>query len=109
MESIANDYCLVESDTEFRRFKENFSIENEDRAKIQFKTLVNHLEKQSVKYQNIIDRSIEKGNQKIIPMWQGKIAALRQRVERRKIEISEKMAKLNFDKDEICVGIINII
>ena len=109
MEIIANEYCLVESDTEFSKFKENFSIENEDRAKIQFKTLENHLEKQSVKYQNIIDRSIEKGNQKIVPMWKGKIAALQQRVERKKIEISEKMAKLNFDKDEICVGIINII
>jgi len=104
---IANNVCLTYSEMNFEEYKNNMSMQNDDRADLQTKTLELHLNNQLRKYEITKQTLIEKGKLSHAKGWETKMNTLRNSVEMQRIKIRKK-SELHTNNIEICVGILNI-
>jgi len=103
----ANDYCLAYSDKKYCEYVLEMKNRNADRADIQEKTLDRHLKKQMENLLAVKERHASLKREPLVKATEGKIIALKNRVERKRIEIHKKR-ELNVSKEEICVGLVNV-
>jgi superfamily II DNA or RNA helicase len=104
----ANEHCLAYSDQRYAEYVAEMQNRNADRADIQEKTLERHLKNQLDKLLIVKAKHAQFGRESLAKATEGKIIALKNRVERKRIEI-QKRRELNVSKDEICVGIVKVI
>jgi len=105
---LANDQCLQVSDQRYEEFITDLQNQNQDRADLQEKTLNLHLQNQISKLEEVRDRHLRAGRPSLVKATEGRILALQNRFERKKIEISRRR-NIIADKNEICVGTIKVV
>ncbi|MCA9670690.1 MAG: DEAD/DEAH box helicase [Myxococcales bacterium] len=104
--AVANDVLLGSLDEEYEQFTQELRARNEDRADIQLRTLQQHLQKQTKKLEAILARQRAKG-QRVVRATEGRIQALRNRVEQQRLRI-ESRRDVRSEAREIAIAIIHI-
>ena len=97
--------CMECSDNCFDTYAKQLEYENNDRADIQEKTLLQHRDRQLYKLQALLNRYLAEGKEKIAKPTQGRIDALKSKVEHKLQEIN-KRRKLTYHSKEISFGLI---
>lgn len=105
---LANEVLLGELEERFDRFVEEESAQNQDRADIQTRNLVRHVERQRETILNTIEKLKRTNKAKLIPANEGRLRALEERYERKKSEI-DSGRKFNSRTEDICVSIILVV
>ena len=99
--------CLDESESKYEKYIRQLSHENNDRADIQEKSLRHHQERQLEKLESLLLRQLSTGKESIARMTQGRIDALKGRMEQKLLEINRRR-ELRHNKQEFCIGLINL-
>jgi hypothetical protein len=102
-----NEACLGRSDDAYDLWIAEITDQNEDRADIQERTLESHLRNQLAKLETVRDRHRRHSRSSLVSATEGRMGALRNRVEQRKLEIGARR-QLQHRKDEIAVGLIRV-
>jgi ERCC4-related helicase len=100
--------CLSRSEEKYHNYIEKIQHENNDRADIQEKSLIAHQERQFEKLNHIMEKQKAQGNENIVRMTQGRINALQARVQQKMLGIKSQR-EIKHHKQEICIGLINIM
>jgi len=82
--------------------------ENNDRADIQERALDRHLDNQLSRLEEVKQGHLAQGRDALAKATEGKMQALKNRIEMRKLEINDRRA-LKHRCDELCVGVIRIV
>jgi hypothetical protein len=106
--SLANENCLHDSDLRYAEFVKDLQNQNEDRADLQERTLNWHLQNQLAKLNAVLDKHTLAGRAPLAKATEGRISALENRFERKKLEIN-KRRKMVPSKNDICVGVVNVL
>ncbi|MYA36319.1 MAG: DEAD/DEAH box helicase [Gammaproteobacteria bacterium] len=104
---IANEYLFGTLDDRFKRFVEEESAQNEDRADIQERNLERHVSKQKETILRTIEKLRASGRTKLIPANEGRLRALNERSERQKLAINSRR-NVTARSEEICVAVAQI-
>jgi len=101
------DRCLAFSEMKYRQHVEQLINENNDRADIQESVLERHLQNQVTMLEEVKRNHMALGRDALAKATQGKIDALKSRVEMKKLEINQRR-HLKHRCDELCVGLIKV-
>lgn len=99
------EQCMVEAEKKYESFMEQLRCENNDRADVQEKALIQHRDRQLDKLTDLMER--QRGRERIARMTRGRIDALKSRVDQKLMEIQSRR-ELRYNKQEVCVGMISI-
>ncbi len=102
---VANEVLFGNLDEEYKIFSRELKAKNEDRADIQLRTLEQHLRQQLAKLEEILERHRAHGRDSLVKATEGRIRALRNRVEQQRLRI-ESRRKVRSDAREIAIAII---
>jgi len=105
--AIVNNVCLARSDEEYERYLAETKARNDDRADVQERTLERHVRSQMRTLEEVLEKHRQRGRTGLASATEGRMRALKNRTERRKMQIAERR-ELSSRTDEICLGIINI-
>ena len=100
--------CLSRSEEKYHSHIEKIEHENNDRSDIQEKSLLSHQERQFEKLNSILEKQKFQGNESIVRMTQGRINALQARIQQKMLGIKNQR-EIKHHKQEICIGLINIM
>jgi len=101
------EQCMEASDNKFDAYTKQLIHENNDRADIQEKTLLQHRDRQLEKLETLLARFLTEGKEKIAIPTRGRIDALKSKVEQKLQEINSRR-NLNYHSKEISFGLILI-
>lgn len=104
---IANENLLGHLDDEFELFEKELKARNEDRADIQMQTLDQHLNRQSLKLQETLQKHRFFKRDTLVKATEGRIKALRNRVNQQRLRIESKR-KVSSDHRDIAIAVIQI-
>ena len=99
------EQCMERSEIRYEAYNAQLKHENNDRADIQEKTLIQHRNSQLEKLESLLARYLAEGREKIAKPTQGRIDALKSRVEQKLQEINSRK-DLNSSQKEISFGLI---
>jgi hypothetical protein len=99
--------CMEESESKYYKYIKQLGHENNDRADIQEKSLRHHQSRQLEKLEALKSRQISEGKEAIARMTQGRIDALKGRMEQ-KLLVINRGRELRHHNQEICIGLINV-
>lgn len=100
--------CLDASETKYEAYIRQLEHENNDRADIQEKSLRAHQNRQLEKLETLRARQVSEGKETIARMTKGRIDALKSRLEHKLEEINRRR-ELRHHKQEVCIGLVNIV
>jgi superfamily II DNA or RNA helicase len=109
--SLAKDLaydCIEESERLYETYIEQIRNENDDRAELQRQSLIKHRDRQMATFNEIKNTHRLKGRTGLVKATQGRIDALKNRIDLKLIEI-ERQKQLNHHPEEVCIGLINIL
>ena len=101
------EQCMESSDDRFEAYTKQLTHENNDRADIQEKTLLQHRDRQLEKLESLLVRFLAEGKEKIAIPTRGRINALKSKVEQKLQEINSRRDP-NYHSKEISFGLILI-
>ena len=101
---IANEHLFGTLDERFKRYVEEETAQNEDRADIQERNLERHVSKQRETILRTIDKLRATGRTKLIPANEGRLRALEERFERQKLAINSRR-NVTARPEDICVAV----
>ncbi|MCG3158798.1 MAG: RNA polymerase-associated protein RapA [bacterium] len=101
------NYCLPHSDRLYEAYVTEMQNKNADRADIQEKTLDRHLKNQLAKLNDVLEKHTRLGRASLAKATEGKMIKLRNRVERKMIEIRQRR-EIFHSKELICTGIVKV-
>ncbi|MDZ7362681.1 MAG: DEAD/DEAH box helicase [candidate division KSB1 bacterium] len=101
------EYCLPHSDRLYEAYVTEMQNKNADRADIQEKNLDRHLKNQLAKLNEVLEKHTRLGRASLAKATEGKVIKLKNRVERKMIEIRERR-EIHHSKDLICTGIVKV-
>lgn len=104
---IANEVLFGHLEEEYEAFRWELEARNEDRADLQLRTLEQHLWQQLGKLEEIKEKHREQGRSSLVKATEGRIRALRNRVEQQRLKI-ESRRKVRSDAREIAIAIIQV-
>lgn len=99
--------CMDAAEKKYSEYISFIDNENNDRADLQEKTLILHLERQREKLHDVLRRHEEKGNIKMLAPTRGQIEKMETRVRDRMREIEERR-KLQHHNKDVCLGLIRV-
>ena len=99
--------CMDESESKYEKYIRQLWHENNDRADIQEKSLRHHQDRQLEKLEGLLSKQQSEGKEAIARMTQGRIDALKGRMEQKLLEINRRR-ELRHHKQEICIGLIRV-
>ncbi len=99
--------CLPHSDRKYDEYVTEMQNKNADRADIQEKTLDRHLKNQLAKLNDVLEKHKRLGRDPLAKATEGKMIKLKNRVERKMIEIRQRR-EIFHSKDLICTGIVKV-
>jgi hypothetical protein len=105
--SVADYELFGRMDEEFKEFVEDIKRQNEDRADLQLRNLERHLVNQRRKIVGVLERHRLLGRESMVKPTEGRLNALENRIERRRIEI-EKRREVRYSSDEILAALVLI-
>ncbi len=100
-------FCLPQSDQMYDKYITEMKDKNADRADIQEKMLERHLHNQLTKLNEVLEKHRSMNRISLVKATEGKIAKLKNRVERKKIEIHQRR-EIFHSKDLICAGVVDV-
>ncbi len=105
--AVAEDRCLEASHQAYSKRVAELRAQNEDRVQIQERTLDQRLHDERSGIEEVIRRHREQKRDHLIPMNEGRIRALEERIERKRREIA---AHRDFEhhSEDICVGVLHV-
>lgn len=101
------NYCLPHSDRLYEAYVTEMQNKNADRADIQEKNLARHLNNQLAKLEEVFKKHTMLERSSLAKATEGKMIKLRNRVERKLIEIHQRR-KIFHSKDLICAGVVKV-
>jgi SNF2 family DNA or RNA helicase len=101
------NYCLPHSDRLYEAYVTEMQNKNADRADIQEKNLDRHLKNQLAKLNDVLEKHTRLGRASLAKATEGKMIKLKNRVERKMIEIRQRR-EIFHSKDLICTGIVKV-
>lgn len=101
------DQCLANSEVRYNQYIMQLENENNDRADIQNSALNRHLESQLRNLLTVKEDHLRAGRDSLAKATEGKMQALKNRIEMKKIEINKRRS-LQHRSDELCVGVIRV-
>jgi len=101
-------HCQLRCENHFDEFAKSIRHENNDRADIQERTLREHMENQINKYHGVLQKHLFLRRESLAKATQGKIDKLRNILEFKLKEISERR-NIQPLQQEICIGLIKVI
>jgi len=101
------NFCLPHSDRKYDEYVTEMQNKNADRADIQEKTLDRHLKNQLAKLNDVLEKHKRLGRDSLAKATEGKMIKLKNRVERKMIEIRQRR-EIFHSKDLICTGIVKV-
>ncbi len=101
------DECKPLADRAYENYVTDMKNKNADRADVQEKTINRHLQHQLNKLNELVQKQLSAGKDKPAKMNMGKIEKLKNRVERKRLEINSKR-EIKYSSDLICAGIIKV-
>ena len=104
----ANENCFAAADTAYRLFTDDLKAQNADRADIQERALDAHLGHQTATLSAIRAKHLDAGREGLAKATDGRLAALRSRVEQQRLRISERRL-VTHSQDEVAVGLIRVV
>jgi hypothetical protein len=104
---LAWNFCLPHSDRKYDEYVTEMQNKNADRADIQEKTLDRHLKNQLAKLNDVLEKHKRLGRDSLAKATEGKMIKLKNRVERKMIEIRQRR-EIFHSKDLICTGIVKV-
>ncbi|MGQ4808529.1 RNA polymerase-associated protein RapA [Candidatus Entotheonellaceae bacterium PAL068K] len=102
------DDCFGEAERLYETCVKDIETANNDRADVQIKTLRRHQSRQLDRLNQVLDRHRMHGRASLVRATQGRIAALQGRIERKCMAI-EQRRELRHHKQDVCIGVINVI
>lgn len=99
--------CSSELHIRYEQFVKQVGNENNDRADLQEKTVIRHRDRQVEVFEHIKQRHIQRGYDSLARATEGRIAALRTRMDRKLLEI-QKGRELRHHKQEVCIGLVRV-
>jgi superfamily II DNA or RNA helicase len=103
---MANE-CFGVADRKYQVYVQQLRDENSDRANVQEQSLNRHLKNQKNKLEEIKIRHQSLNRPQLVNMTEGRIRALEDRVERRRLDINTRR-EINIRKEEVGAGIIEV-
>ncbi|MBW2065690.1 MAG: DEAD/DEAH box helicase [Deltaproteobacteria bacterium] len=100
--------CLSHSYKRYEQYVAQLEDENNDRADIQENALDRHLTNQITRLQEVKDGHLRTGRDSLAKATEGKMQALKNRIEMKKMEINKRRS-LQHKCEELCVGLIQVI
>ncbi len=104
---IANNLLLDNLDEQYENFQRELEARNEDRADIQLRTLKQHLQRQTGKLEEILQRHSARGRVALVKATKGRIRALENRVKQQHLRIESRREVRSQSKD-IAIAVIQI-
>ena len=105
--NIINEICLCSSDLAFGTYVKQAEDENEDRADLMVHSVDQHWQNRKQSILDVLENFKREGNTRMVPATEGKLAALKGRIEERRAKIEMKR-KLTSRKIEVAVGLIHL-
>ena len=105
---LALSHCLPNSDQAYDDYITEMKNKNADRADVQEKTLDRHLDNQLAKLNEVLEKHRGLNRASLAKATEGKIEKLKNRVDRKKIEIRQRREVFH-SKGLICAGIIDVV
>ncbi|MFC1850963.1 SNF2-related protein [candidate division CSSED10-310 bacterium] len=102
------DHCIGDAEQKYETFVEERKQENNDRADVQEKTLLQHRDQRMRTLHDLMLRYELSHNQKLIKLTQGRISKLEERIIMRRLQIN-KCRELRHHSKEICAGLISVM
>ncbi len=99
--------CNSELQSRYDKYVQQVRNENLDRADLQEKTVIRHRDRQLENLETIKHRHRARGLDSLVRATEGRIAALRARMERRILEI-RKGRELRHHRQEVCLGLVKV-
>jgi len=109
--SLAKDLatdCIYESERLYDLYIKQIKNENEDRAELQRQSLIRHRDRHMKSLNLVKETHMANNRPALVKATQGKINALDNRTNMRLAEI-EKQKKLSCYREDVCIGLINIL
>lgn len=101
------NFCIPNSDQTYNAYISEMQNINADRADIQEKNLARHLNNQLAKLEEVFKKHTMLERSSLAKATEGKMIKLRNRVERKLIEIHQRR-KIFHSKDLICAGVVKV-
>jgi hypothetical protein len=108
VDRVTTDECLVKSDVEYNRFRQDLEYQNLDRVNVQLKTLEIHRANQVRILQEVIAKHQVAQRSSLVKATDQKLKLLLSGIERKKLKL-EQRKHLNSSKQEVCLGVINVV
>jgi len=102
---VVETTCLKELESRYKLEVESELLQNEDRADLQQRSLERHLHTQHERLKQVLREHVEKGRAALAKATEGRIRALEARVERQRIQISERR-KFRHRSEDASAGLI---
>ncbi|MBA4019762.1 MAG: helicase [Pirellula sp.] len=104
---LADEELFGALEDEFNNFVADVERQNDDRADLQLRNLMRHLDDQRRKLDIVLDRHRLSRRESLVKATEGRIQALRNRTERKSLEI-EGRRKIRFHSDEVLVAVVRV-
>lgn len=105
---ILSDHCLASADAAYEKQVSEFSAQNSDRALLQEVTLKRRLESQLADRKKLLGVHRFLGRESLARAIEGQIRALEERTRQKMLSIAERK-KFTHSKQDICVGVIEVV
>jgi superfamily II DNA or RNA helicase len=104
---LANEDLFGELDDRYQVFVDEIRAQNADRAEIQERSLDRHLGSQLGKLTEIAEKHRQAGRDSLVKATQGRIEALKARVDRQRRQINDK-SEIRDESQDICVALVEL-
>jgi hypothetical protein len=104
---IADNDLFGELENEFEEYVDDVRRQNEDRADLQLKNVVRHLTNQRRQMLSVRDGHRLFGRDSLVKATEGRIQALENRMEQRRLKIENKRV-IRYRNDEVLVALVNV-
>lgn len=100
--------CSSELQGRYEQYVRQVENENNDRADLQEKTVIRHRDRQLEVLESIRQRHFYRGFDTLVKATEGRIAALKNRMERKLLEI-QRGRELKHHRHEVCIGLVRAL
>lgn len=105
---LAFDKCDVQLQADYDLAKSDRTNENSDRVNLQRSTVTRHRERLLATQHELLERYRSAGQQRLVPMTQGRIRAIDRKFELR-LEHLQQQSQMTSSVSDVCYGVIQVI